>query len=369
MNKAQIFSLMAIFMSVLFVVLFGGLTHVALDKDVDIIETEIARFGLLAKSLDYFIHISLDSAGYQFLDASVDKLYTECGGNPTPSCYYSDYMAAFNACLTYGTYKGWNCTKDGSLIQNASYKAQLDNLTDILEERYNDLTVNSSKIFLSVSQIDPYTFRLTAQLNIVVERPNYKWDRYFNVSRDISIFGMRDPALAAKGYNHTIKVAPNVGDIYSIATFNSKRHTLLNATNNSYYFRDNMTGLSLVEMFEGVNITSLSGENHPFGINSILPLKLVEDEFGNLTNRSNISLVETHFIGNFTFDTIHSRYRLNPSAFPGVDDDIIFGSKFILRLGLKAEELLLVSDCCGVSNSTYGNDGACNSTCGKFSTI
>ena len=68
MNKGQLFSMMAVFMSVLFILLFSGLTHVSLNKQTEITSSEIIRFGFIAESLDYFVNTALDTSGYLFLN-------------------------------------------------------------------------------------------------------------------------------------------------------------------------------------------------------------------------------------------------------------------------------------------------------------
>lgn len=362
-RSAQLFSLMAIFMSALMIVLFSGLTHVALNKDVDIIKTEIARFGTLAKSLDYFSNTALDTAGYMFFNNSADKLYQDCYVDSLPNCYFTNYTEAFLDCLNVGVYNGWNCSYKGNEKFNMSYYSRIKNLTNMLEERYSDLIINVTKPQLTVRQSGPYIFELNSELIIIMKRPGYSWKRFFNITRELSVVGMRDPALAARGMNKTIIVNGAEGDLVTVASLDADSTTkFAEIVNESYYFRDNITGLSITEMFEGIELNSVLGDSHPNGINSILPLKLVENATGYLENRSTTSLLEHHFLKGFEFTDLNSLYRFK--NYYGVDDDIILEANFFYRAGVPALNYFNVPGCCGNDNDTYGLDGACDITCG-----
>ena len=360
MKRGQLFSMMAIFMSALFIIIFSGLTHVALNKNVDVMELEISRFASLAESLDYFVHKSLDNSAYLFLHSSTIKLQKDCSSNS--DCYYSDFIKTFNDCVAFGKSDSWNCLSDDQNIKNISYKAQLDNLTGMIENRYPDLTINVSETKTNVKQTGPYTFTLNAEVHLLLERPGYSWNRFFNFSREVSLVGMLDPALAALGINKTIEVYPVEGTLLTIASMHGKFDKIALVVNNSYYFRDNRSGLSITEMFEGTHLITSNADNHTFGITSVLPLSLVQDSTGLLLNRGNTSLLEQQFLAKFLFVGGNTLNRFNTDDFYGVNDDIIVDSGFFNRLGILT--YLSVDGCCRDRNDTYDIDGACDINCG-----
>ncbi|MBN1175450.1 hypothetical protein JXA48_02290 [Candidatus Woesearchaeota archaeon] len=363
LNKAQLFSMMAIFMSALFIIMFSGLTHVALNKDVEIIETEIARFGTLAESLDYFVHKSLDTSGFIILHNSAQKLYEDCGGSPTPACYFSNFTQTFYDCLDVGeSSDGWDCMGDiDPPNHNASYKAQLEFLADELENRYADLQINISDTKVGVRQSGPYTFELTAEVELAMIRPGYSWDRFFNVTREVNVMGMNDPALSAFRINKSILVHPTEGELMTVASLSGNYYRIAQVVNDSYYIRDNRSGISITEMFEGVRLVTPNNDTHPFGITCVLPLDLVEDGSGVLQNRDNRSLLEHQFLGDFLFTGGNTLFRFDDENFYGVDDDIIVDSGFFARLSIL--NFKYVGNCCRDSQY-YGVDGACDNSCG-----
>lgn len=349
MKNAQLFSMMAVFMSALFIILFSGLTHVALNKQTEISEAEIIRFSSLAESLDYFVNMALETSGYLFLNSSVDRLEHNCLPTPTSGCFFTNYMDSFNNCLatSYDSQQDWNCSPEGAVDFNMSYKSQLEYLASKIEERYDGVSINISKTHTSVKNTGPYTFELNGQVHVSLTKKGYSWNRFFNITREISIIGMKDPSLAIKNINQTIRVFPVEGELITVASLSGRYEDIAKIVNESYYFRDNVSGLSIVEQFQGVKLENLTSESHPFGINSVIK-PLYPQPYRNQT-----SLLEQHYVSELYLPVGQRLYRFDPDKFYGVDDDIIVHEDFFLRLGIT--DFKRVGNCC--------NDDGCIDTC------
>lgn len=373
MKKGQLFSLMAVFMSALFIVIFSSLTHVPLNKNVDIIETEISRFGSLAESIDYFVSSSLSTSSYLFLNASVDKIYTNCDADfsKTPTQQFNDFLGTFKSCLEDSKDGGWDCNPKNIPFRNMSYEFQLNSFVEELENRYGGLDLIVSTPEIDVELASAFSFNVMAKVNVQMNRDGYSWNRYFDITREIPVIGLNDPSLAARCKLQPITLHPDYSTLLTVASLASSNSRIYDVVENGYYFRDKKTGLSLVSMFEGDLLNVGTGEeNDDYGINSILNPHLFEVN-DVLDARTHISLLETQQLAGFYFNQ-EDLLRFDPEYFFDsnddslrIDDDVILSADLMLRLDV-SDSLAVSSAYCFDDGTHYvlTDDGACDSTRG-----
>lgn len=344
-NKGQIFSMIAVLMSALFILIFSGASHVPLDKNVEISKIDILSVDDFISNLDYFVDATIDKVTYDTLQFSVDYLPTI--GNYTP---YDDY---FTSCFT----KGYII--DGSVVscsfvsgENISFTKQLRPILSNASAMY-DIALSHTEPEVTFRQYDAYLVEVNVSLYFSLVKQNFSWSVPVTRSRIVDFSGLTDPATVNTPYERTIRYLPNEGDLWRTGNFNGNTTTIATFIHKGYYFRD-FTGLSLVELLEGKLLTNTS-EHHYLGINAFVPL---ENATGGALYRSNqTSMVLYHYTSGLTFTESDTLVRFKDVT--GINSSLIFNKYYVLNnLRVTNTSLLLeVGDCCGPTS--------CDPTCGS----
>jgi len=343
MKRAQIFSMIAVLMSALFILLFSGLTHVALDRDVPIIKTDVLRLDGFIVDLSYYMDTIIDKVTYDVLVFTVDYL------NTTP--YYTNYTEVFASCFASGYFDDGGSFQDCSWSgENISFSYQLQPLLGNASDLYG-VTIDYQFNNVTFRQFDAYTLEVNVSTIFTLSKPNLLWTVPVTRSRQIKFTGIIDPATRGTSYERTIQYAPGIGDLFQAGVIAGDTSRLAEFIDEGYYFRDR-TGLSFLDTLEGKNLTNTTA-NNPFGINAFIPLTNTTGY--SLYGGNQTSMVLYHYTSNLTFTNPDSLIRFADGR--GINSSLIFHRLYVLdTLQFNDTSILLpVVDCC----DAMGCDPAC----------
>ena len=278
-KKAQAFSLIALLMSLLFIIIFSQLTHVPLDNQVPIIKTEISRIDAFVKNLDELVNNAIDRTSYQTLQ-QFSYLQRAMYQEGTP-LYFDDVREAFSGCFENNSFVYTSNTTESLTLScdnfymvayggwseedtfDYSFRSYLENLTYLAEEIY-DIEIELGMVQAQL-ELGNNPFQLIAHIQVTIEiskNDDYKWTRYVNVSRPISINGLAHPLFE----NRTISQSNySYAQSFNISQFSGDVDVLASFIDNSFYYLDK-TAPSILDLYEG----NFTHSNNLYGISSIL---------------------------------------------------------------------------------------------------
>ena len=337
-KKAQIFSLIAILMSALFIMIFSGASHLAYDRNVKTKETGIGTTDQFVKDLEEFSKEGAKETGRQVLHA----LITYHNGTNN----FTNFTRSFEDCYLTGTFKQkypggkrLNCS-DGT--SNLSYHTIMKDIFDMARETY-DANITHKNINVSISQSSPYDFKIKTKSTVRIEKErggigDYGWTRHLDTTALLDFTIMPDPLSRDTEYERKIITHPETGRFEGRASnVNGNLSLLAEYINNSYFLID-QTAPTIVQMLEGKvrhEIGDYEWGNNSYGITSYLN----ESHYHN--NRT--AMVEYRYKTR-AFDDCTELRRIDH---PNISDDIIFEREYLLAtLNITDARHLEVCDCC-----------------------
>lgn len=275
-RRAQVFSMIAIMMSILFILIFSSMTHVPLDRKVPIIKAEVSRVDSFVKDFDRLVINAVDRAAYGSL-AQFSLLQQEIS-SVSSTYYFENFTESFESCFEGTTYvynSAINATPlpcDSSITlpgvgYNFSFSKYVSDLFFLASKTFN-VSISYDNVDAELSQQSPFELTIDLSMNVYIERSGYSWNRFIVIQRHVPMNGMAHPIIA----NRTIQYPPYpIGHNYKIARFNGDQSAVRDFIQNDYYFNDNRSP-SVIDLFNG-NLPNSTGfpENSPYGIASILP--------------------------------------------------------------------------------------------------
>ena len=331
-------------MSALFILLFSGVTHVAIDKKVPITKNEILRVDGFIVDLEYFMDTTIDRVSFDTLQFTVDYLNT--------TEYYSNYTAVFLSCFNKSYFD------DGGLPVNCSWTGEnisfMERIQPVLSNAsfiYN-ISIANSWPEVTFRQYDSYAIEVNATMVFTIERPDMRWDVPLQRSRIVNFKGVTDPATVGTSFERRIQYAPRGGDLLRVGDMGGNVTRIQDFVDNGYYYRD-LKGLSFLDSLEGVNLTS-TNETHTYGINAFVPA--VNATGDSLYKGFETSYILYHYTSNLTFTNPSNLVRFNETT--GINSSLIFNKLYALNdLQVNDTSLLLsVNGCCDAVN--------CDPNCG-----
>lgn len=261
-KKAVFFSLIAILMSTLFILLFSGASHVALDERAKIAQYDVSYINDFVGDLDQFVDSSSNMATF----ATLNDLAFQAPISVSAK-------TAFLSCFENGTfYDGSsNLDCDGNSSINHSFRAVFAQFSSLAKKAYDiDLTLNL--INFSFRQVDTYYVETNVSCEINVTHLGASWSRTIFSSQKISIIGVTDPLTVGTSYQRPITLWPGAfAEGQNIAYFHSNYTHLEIFVSGGYYFIDE-TAPSLLDMLEGNFPVNDSGYKfNSLGIGSFIP--------------------------------------------------------------------------------------------------
>lgn len=259
-KKAVFFSLIAIFMSVLFILLFSGASHVALDERAKIAQYNILYINDFVGDLDQFVDSSSNMATFATLN---DLAFWAPISNPNN---------AFLSCFENGTLNnGTSCVNYENSATNHSFGAVFSQFSDLAKKAYDvDLTLNV--INVSFRQVGTYYVETNVTCEVNVSHFDASWSRTIFSSQKVSIVGVTDPLTVKTSYQRPITLWPGrFAEAQRIDYIRNNFTKLGIFVSGQYYFIDK-SAPSFIDMLEGEFPKNASGYNFSsFGIGSFIP--------------------------------------------------------------------------------------------------
>jgi len=336
-RKAQVFSMIAIMMSILFILIFSNLTHVPLDRKTPIVVSEITRIDTFVKDFDQLVINAIDQSAYGSL--AQFALLQQQIHEANQSQYFDNFTDSFESCFEGTTYSysssvpnsdNFPCSSAGIISggYNFSFSNYLDSVFAAASTTFN-ISISYGGIEANlVPSNNPFDLTLNVSMLVNLSRDDYSWNRFINVQRKISIDGVDHPLIVGR----KIKVNPMLGgrnfgigdsrfrDPVKIAEF----------IDGGYYFRDNRSP-SFVDLFEG-NIPGAGGlpsADNYLGITSFLPANMTYLPVGNVYVGNFSSSLEYDYLNSTAYNPDDLR-RLD---YAGLNNNQIFTADYIEYLG------------------------------------
>lgn len=273
-NKtAQVFSLISILMSVLFILIYSQVTHVPLDKDSPVIKTEIGRLDTFVKDFDELVNNAIDRTAYQTLEQFSLLQQTIYATNA--SVYFENVSAAFIGCFESeefvynSSYSSIPCFTGNTSSTLAgenftfSFNAYMQSLILAAEDLYGaDIALGP---VIADVEFGTNAFELVVhvQTTIAIEKESYSWNRFIDVYRTVEIQGISHPLFEGRRIRHQ---PYDIGNTFNLSRFEGDPDKVVEFITSSYYFVDKRAP-SLFDIYEG-NFSDIT--NNSFGISSIL---------------------------------------------------------------------------------------------------
>lgn len=345
-SRAQLFSMIALMLSLFFILLFSGLSRVPLNKEVAINQAEVSYLNDVILDLDSLVISSAETSSLKILDFSVNYLN---GTNYFPS--YEDF---FNDCFIRGEFYDTYDTQwklCSSTSENVSFVRLVEEVFRLTGEVYN-LDINITHIEHNVSLFDAYSLAIGAEVDVQAklrsQKKNVAWDREIIVSSQVDFNGIRDPASIGTVYERKIIHKP---DERTFARINFKGSQLLvqEYINNTYYFVD-QSGPSFFDRMEGTLTDSFNlGDSNPYGLATFIPA--YHPVTGASLYIQNVSMVDHHYDWGATPQPDLLRF-FNQSQ--GINPNVTIYATYALQgLGFDEEDLEYVEGNCDPSGCYY----------------
>jgi hypothetical protein len=347
-NKGQTFSLISILMSALFILLFSSILAVSGSNQADISEAQNVLLTNYIQNLPNYIGSLTAKSMYPILNYSIYHLE-----DPSGQGYYIDYKKVLMDCLNSGSYIDTSippynvrklCSDSG---QNHSIRVHIDDLLTLSTSAY-DAQYSYEILSIDVYQSDAYELEVDLVINFQASRKEVYQSSLINVTKQISLLGLPNPATVGEDYEQLIRYAPN-RELTRSTNFFGNISLIANYTTNEYYFRDSQ-GTSFVDKAEGISVFDLD-YNNPYGIVSFIPAEQGANNFYISNTTAHLDFL---YESGAQFDCSVLR-RIDD---PLIDDDILFPQSFLFNdLGLNGSNSVL--EVCGCCDSS-----GCDDSCG-----
>jgi hypothetical protein len=256
-NKALIFSMISIMMSLLFVILFSAYVHVPLDQRSKIEQTSVIKMESFIDLFPYYVGIAIEEATYEAIEYFMEDIPLDDG----------TFLNKLNYCLKYGmddTFQ--NCSVDG--IKNFTLPTILQNIAMDASKIYRG-QCTTRVVSIQVNQTEPYRLDVNAKIKLIFEKqPSWIWHIDFNISKKVSLIGVVDPIAKQKGIDERI-IKFGEDDLFSKSDFNGDMSLIKDYIDNKYTFID-FDAPSFVDAMEGnIEIGSFNASKR-MGLNSFV---------------------------------------------------------------------------------------------------
>ncbi|MFW6378497.1 MAG: hypothetical protein ACOCZV_00580 [Nanoarchaeota archaeon] len=274
-KKGQVFSLIAVLMSALFILIFTGGDAINFDEDVKTTETAIKTTNQFVDDLKGFVSEGARASGRMIFH---DLLIYHNNSNN-----FSNFTVSVKDCFLNGSFKenysdtngGW---KECNLTyENSTFDETMRDIYDVAERTY-DINISQHNSSVSVRQTSPYEFRLdvTTVVDARKERGgvgDYGWTKLIDTRVYVSIVGLPDPLSINTDYERNITVHDSIDRLNArTSNIDGDAKELAEFIDNEYFIIDQKAP-SFTQMLEG-KISPENGDydkgNNSYGITSYL---------------------------------------------------------------------------------------------------
>lgn len=352
MKKAQLFSMIALMLSLFFILLFSGITRVSLDNDVDQTETQIMLLNDIVLDFPSLVEGAIETSTLRILNFSVDHLN---GSN-----YFPSFPEFFNSCFVNGTFYDYDdLTKKycSSYGLNVSFNQQLEDVFALTGELYN-LNIDVSSIEHDMYLWDAYSLGVNVSvfidINFSSQVKHIAWQRNIVVSQQVDFIGITDPASIGTNYVRKIRYKPEISGVslekrtFTRVGFEGDANLVGEYINNTYYFID-VSGLSIIERMQGNQTTTFNLEDaNEFGIATFIPSY---NQSGDSLYIANISMIDHHYDWGAKASDSFLRFFNEPSD---INRNVtIYDLYVITGMGFSEADLVSVQGHCDANGCEY----------------
>jgi len=256
-KKGIVFSMIAILMATLFIVLFSAYTHVPINEKMDAKRSGIERADNYFLNFKSFVQNSIHQSTYEILDYLVVK-----SGDGVNINFTRD----FNSCIMDGK------------IESIAGPCSISGNNYTMENILNDISSRAAGMYKADSQVTVidvnvwqetyYELTVNAIVNVKFSREDYWiWDKDFNITERVSLLGVKDPLMYRYDKNRTI--ANNGDSLASLSSIDGNETIFMEFINNGYSFVDS-SAPSFIDLIEHRMV--ISAIDYPsLGYNSFIP--------------------------------------------------------------------------------------------------
>jgi len=192
-KKGILFTLLSIFISSFFVLVFSSNINLPLDSKVDVVSFRVNALHRYQESWEDYAESALRSSSYRALNLMSE--WTNANGISFGSA--SAFRADFSECLLNGTIANsiQNCSANGPK-NNLTLSYWLDNMVNLAS---SNLSINTTYevLFVDINQQFPFHVYVDLYLNYTIQDAFSKITRNITVRAITPVEGIRDPLAGA----------------------------------------------------------------------------------------------------------------------------------------------------------------------------
>lgn len=253
-KKGIIFSLIAIGLASLFILLFSSGFTEQIGGQNEVVRTRISNLDQTIEEFYTYTMVAQQVAGQQALAALYDAINTS-----TPRKYLVDFEDNFTRCMN---------NSDGC-VNNQPLQEFLDNYTQAVEET-QDAIITYNIISMSITHESYWSFTLTSNISIVLDDRYAKWEYGQIIESRIPTTGAYDPAFLE--LSDMYGAVPVIERRIASSPFNKELQTINISTFMDFYtigqYQYSDEGSCLSQRFEGDFGNPAPGER--CGIESVI---------------------------------------------------------------------------------------------------
>ncbi len=206
-KKGFFFSFMALFLVILFILIFSDKPKIASQEDIIINNANADTLSFYTKNVaDSYIKRAMISAMHK-------SLYTMLIQINSSSAEFADLNKSFSELMLYGQINGTNI----STMENSTISYFVSKVTEIAE---NTFRINFSLYVYNITvwQKDPWLVSVGADIILNSSKGNAAYNIHKRIITNISIIGYDDPGIlysSYKNYSRAIKVLDTLSYNYS----------------------------------------------------------------------------------------------------------------------------------------------------------
>lgn len=302
-KKGVVFSLIALLISTLFLIIFSVFMHVPLNQKALVEMQGVKRAENFLNVFPSYLGTAIEYSSYQVLNFIIEESPVE------------DFSDIFISCMLHGNYT------EGGILKNCSYINFEDAYNNTLTNNLDEIFYLASKIYrgtgsvhinkLNVIQISPYELLVDVDVLMFFKvGEKIQWERNFKVSKTVNIIGLKDP-LTKTYLNRSIKV---VDEYFTISEINGNLSLFEDILKNNYTFIDTFAP-SFVDVLEGKIRDGQFDSSKNLGINSFMPEKLYN---GSNSYKINTSMISWDYVSLKKYN-MTDLYLINYSDLPSLD--------------------------------------------------
>ena len=345
MKQGIFFSIMALLLSALIILIFSSLLAESFDREALITAAEAEYVDDMVGDLETYIGAQLQISSFLALN-SLTESYVAEGNFTGPSAQEEFVQCVRNGTMSSARFTNYCDDNDVGVLD--MLQEPTEGVFTRLEEAYPDVTLEASVLDLNFSQITPYELKVTIAMAVNVTHRETRWERVLVTSEDVSLVGLIDPATAGRPYERNIALLSGSGVlgtpgelIVSNQTFFNDFNLISEFVQGGFVYRDS-SAPSYFAILNGTLPVTVAPEFDEFGYASIIPGYAAS---ASMYEDNQTSFVTYHRISPLSF-TPDQLLRINNT---GINTNITFPADYLENMYstvMTDPNLYSVAGCC-----------------------